>query len=122
MKKAVIFSSWFEPPMEFVEFCNSIGCSFSRVVFSDSGITFDPRIVEFCEKYAEGRAGEKVYKGRKTAQYKCGFAGGGYIREIDTAKRWRLAYNNCDAPEIEYIDVRTNEYGFTKVVPMPTKN
>ncbi len=114
--KAIIFSNWFEAPDELINFCKSIGYEKNYANFSsDFSIMFDSRVIEFCEQRLSNLWGEMVYKGRKTYSRKIGFAGAGYIREVDTKRKWRLRYNNVDAPIIDYVDiyVNTNEYGYT---------
>ena len=112
--KAIIFSKWFEAPDELIDFAKSIG--YENPDFSnDFNIMFDSRVVEFCEQRLSNLWYEMVYKGRTTHSRKIGFAGAGYIREIDTTRKWRLRYNNTSAPIIDYVDVyiNTNDYGYT---------
>lgn len=119
--KAVIFSPWFEAPDKLLEFYMSIGH-----VFHHSGIDFkvcfDPKVVEFCESHSEDLWGEKVYKGRSNYRYRIGFAGAGYIRDIDTNRKWRIGLNSVESPVIEYIDVVTDEFGQTQIFQAFTKN
>lgn len=112
--KAIIFSRWFEAPDELVDFCKSIG--YNNPDFNDFNLMFDSRVVEFCEQRLSSLWDEKVYKGRDNYKFKIGFAGAGYIREIDTTRQWRLAYNNVDAPIVKYVHVYTNDYGYTCVL------
>ena len=77
---------------------------------------FDQRVVEFCEKRLSSLWDEMVYKGRDDQRFRIGFAGAGYIRNVDTSKTWRFRYNNVDAPIIDYIDVKVNDYGYLCVV------
>ena len=114
--KAVIFSNEFLPPDELKEFCKSLGYD-TILYYLDYDLMFDPRVVEFCEQHSSNLWGEKVYKGRDSYVYRCGFAGAGYIRDIDTTKKWRIKYNNVDSPIIYYVDVITNKYGYTYTVP-----
>lgn len=85
MKKAIIFDYCFEAPDELVDFCKSIGYS-NPDFANDFDLMFDQRVVEFCEKRAEPLWSERVYKGKESYAFRCGFAGAGYIREIDTSK------------------------------------
>lgn len=55
-------------------------------------------------------------RGRESCDFRCGFAGAGYIRQIDTSKTWRLSYNHVDAPVIDYVQVSTNKYGYLSVL------
>lgn len=119
--KAVIFSSWFEAPDELLEFCASIGHVFHHSGL-DYKVCFDQRVVEFCEKHAETLWDECVYKGRTNYRFRIGFAGAAYIRDIDTNRKWRIVYNSVDAPVIQYIDVITDEFGKTDIVPAFAKN
>lgn len=113
--KAIIFSDWFEAPDELIEFCNSIG--YDNPNFSSNfDLIFDSRIVDFCEQRLTELWDENVYIGKTSSRYKIGFAGVGYIREIDTTKKWRLKYNNMDVPTIDYVDIYVNEYGYTYLV------
>ncbi|MDO5546863.1 MAG: hypothetical protein Q4F79_00025 [Eubacteriales bacterium] len=113
--KAIIFSRWFLAPDELDEFCRSIG--YEKPDFpNDFNIMFDQRVVEFCEKRLSSLWDEMVYKGRDDPRFRIGFAGAGYIRNVDTSKTWRFRYNNVDAPIIDYIDVKVNDYGYLCVV------
>ena len=112
--KAVIFSLRFEAPDELIEFCKSIG--YDNPDFHTFDLMFDSRIVDFCEQRLSNLWDEKVYKGRETYKRKIGFAGAGYIRDIDITKKWRLAHNNVDAPIIDYVDIYVNDYGYTFLV------
>lgn len=76
---------------------------------------FDQRVVEFCESRLSRFWDENVYKGHESYNFRCGFAGAGYIRDIDTTKKWRFKYNQVDAPIIDYIETSTNEYGYLSV-------
>lgn len=115
MKKAIIFDYCFEAPDELVDFCKSIGYS-NPDFANDFDLMFDQRVVEFCEKRREPLWGERVYKGKESYAFRCGFAGAGYIREIDTSKVWNLRHNNVDAPIINYVEVNTNKYGYLFVL------
>ena len=112
--RAVIFGEWFEAPDELKDFVSSCGYEF----FSNRNydIMFDSRIVDFCEKRLSPLWSEMVYKGRENYKFRCGFAGAGYIRDIDVDKHWIIKYNNVDAPIITYVDVYTNKYGYTRLV------
>lgn len=112
--KAIIFSTWFEPTDELIEFCKSIG--YENPGFNTFDLMFDKRIVDFCEQRLSKLWGEEVYKGRKTHMRKIGFAGAGHIRDIDTTRKWRLKYNNVNAPIIDYVDVCVNDYGYVSLV------
>lgn len=113
--KAIIFSYWFEAPDELSDFCKSIGYN-NPDYLNDCNIMFDTRVIEFCEQRLTNLLKEDVYKGRTNHRFRLGFAGAGYIREIDTTKRWRIKYSNVDAPIIDYIDIRINDYGHVSVV------
>ena len=76
---------------------------------------FDQRVVGFCESKLSNLWDEQVYKGRKSDKFRVGFAGAGYIRDIDITKKWRFKYNQVDAPIIDYVEVSTNEYGYLSV-------
>lgn len=115
MKKAIIFDYCFEAPDELVDFCKSIGYS-NPDFANDFDLMFDQRVVEFCEKRVEPLWSERVYKGKESYAFRCGFAGAGYIREIDTSKVWHLRHNNVDAPIINYVEVNTNKYGYLSVL------
>ncbi len=112
--KAIIFDYYFEPPDELKNFCESIGYK-DNDYSTNYDLMFDKRIVEFCEKRLNNLWNEKVYKGKESIKFKIGFAGAGYIRDIDTTKKWRIKYNNVDAPIIDYVDVVVNQYGYVKV-------
>lgn len=115
MKKAIIFDFYFEAPDELNEFCKSIGYGDKPDYSNDYDLMFDSRVVEFCEQRLSKLWGEKVYKGKESYKFRCGFAGAGYIREIDTKKKWVLRYNRVDAPIVKYVDVHVNAYGYTSV-------
>ncbi len=113
-KKAIIFSSWLEAPDELNEFCKSIG--YDEIDYHDFKIMFDERIIEFCEKRLSRLWYEKVYKGKESYDFRCGFVDAGYIREIDTSKKWKIKYNHVDVPIIDCIDIKTNQYGYTSII------
>lgn len=115
VKIAIIFDRWFLPPAELDEFCKSIGYENSDYS-NDFDLMFDQRVVQFCQKNLSSLFGEQVYKGRNTCDFRCGFAGAGHIRVIDTSKTWRLAYNRADSIVIDYVDVSTNKYGYLTVL------
>ena len=107
--KAILFDSYFEAPDELNDFCTSIG--YKNLKYSTNfDLMFDQRIVEFCEKRLSRLWNEQVYKGKESYKFRVGFAGAGYIREIDTTRKWRIKYNNVDAPIIDYVDVNVNDY------------
>lgn len=109
--KAIIFSKFFQAPDELNEFCKSIG--YENPNYQDFDLMFDQRIIEFCKKNLKPLWGEKVYIGRGSLDFRIGFAGAGYIREININRLWNIKYNQTDAPIINYIEVSTNKYGFT---------
>lgn len=115
VKIAIIFDRWFLPTDELNEFCKSIGYE-NPDYSNDFDLMFDQRIVQFCQENLSSLFGEQVYKGRNTCDFKCGFAGAGHIRAIDTSKTWRLAYNRADSIVIDYVDVSTNKYGYLSVL------
>ena len=112
--KAIIFSDWFEAPDELNDFCKSIG--YDNPNYHSHKLMFDSRVVDFCEQRLTELWDEPVYKGRNSRKFRIGFAGTGYIREIDTTKRWRLKYNNVDAPIVDYVDIHVDDYGYTAIV------
>ena len=112
--KAVIFSEWFEAPDELRDFV--ISCGYDFFSSQNYDIMFNPRVVDFCEKRLSPLWNEMVYKGRENYKFRCGFAGAGYIRDVDVNKCWIIKYNNVDAPIITYVDVDTNKYGYTKLI------
>lgn len=112
--RAIIFGDWFEAPDELSEFVKSLGYDFFDCRNFD--IMFDPRVVEFCEQRLSPLWDEMVYKGKESDKFKCGFAGAGYMRDIDISRKWNIRYNNVDAPRINYVDVRSNDYGYTILV------
>ena len=113
--KAILFPYWFEAPDELNEFCKSIGYN-NPDYSNDYNLMFDSRIVEFCQQRLSNLWNEKVYKGRDSYKFRIGFAGAGYIRDIDTTRKWRIKYSNVDAPIIDYVDVNVNDYGLVSVV------
>lgn len=113
--KAILFPYWFEAPDELNEFCKSIG--YDNPDYSNNyDLMFDGRVVEFCEQRLSPLWNENVYKGRKSSKFRVGFAGAGHIREIDITRKWRLKYNNVDAPIVDYVDVSVNDYGMVSVI------
>lgn len=114
-KIAIIFDRWFIAPDELNEFCKSIGYE-NPDYPNDFDLMFDPRVVQFCQQNLTMLWGECVYRGRESCDFRCGFAGAGYIRSIDTSKVWRLSYNHVDAPVIDYVQVSTNKYGYLSVL------
>lgn len=113
--KAIIFSYWFEAPDELNEFCKSIG--YINPDYSKNyDLMFDNRVIEFCEQKLSNLWNEKVYKGRESYKFRVGFAGAGYIREIDTTRKWILKYNHVDAPIINYVDIDINNYGHVSII------
>lgn len=113
--KAILFSYEFEAPDELNEFCKSLG--YENLDYPNNyDLMFNSQVVEFCEQRLSGLWNERVYKGRDSSNFRIGFAGAGYIREIDTTKKWRLKYNQVDAPIIDYVDINVNEYGYVSLV------
>lgn len=112
--KAIIFDNWFEPPDELNEFVKSLG--YDRFDRRNFDIMFNPRVVDFCEQRMSPLWNEMVYKGKKSDKFRCGFAGAGSVRDIDTNRKWNIKYNYVDSPIINYIDICTNDYGYTKLV------
>lgn len=115
--KAIIFSDWFEPNDEFKDFLYSIGYTdINYKSFKNFDMMFDQRVFDFCSKKLSKLWGEKVYIGKESYKFLCGFAGAGYLRDIDITKKWIIKYNHVDAPIIEYIDVNVNNYGYVSIV------
>lgn len=112
--KAILFDYYFEAPDELNKFCKSIG--YEKPNYSNFDLMFDQRVIEFCEKRLSSLWNEKVYKGKESYKFRCGFAGAGYIRDIDTARKWRIKYNNVDAPIIDYVDIKVNNYGYVSLI------
>lgn len=112
--KAILFDYYFEAPDELNEFCKSIG--YEKPNYSNFDLMFDQRVIEFCEKRLSSLWNEKVYKGKESYKFRCGFAGAGYIRDIDTARKWRIKYNNVDAPIIDYVDIKVDNYGYVSLI------
>lgn len=113
--KAILFNYFFKPTDELRDFCESIG--YKNPDFSnDYDLMFDSRVVEFCEKRASFFWGEKVYKGKEDYNYRVGFAGAGYFRDVDTTKKWKLGRNHVDSLVVDYVDVCVNGYGHISLV------
>lgn len=112
---AIIFSNLFEPNDEFKQFYESIGYQTDKIA-SNFDLMFDPRVVDFCKNRLSKLWGEKVYKGKESSKFRCGFAGAGYIRDIDITRPWIIKYNHVDAPIIEYVSIDINTYGRLKLV------
>lgn len=113
--KAILFDYYFEAPDELNEFCRSIGYE-NPDYSNDFNLMFDQRVVNFCEKRLSDLWNEQVYKGKESYKFRIGFAGAGYIRDIDTTRKWRLQYNIVDAPLIDYVDIKVNDYGYVSIV------
>ena len=113
--KSIIFSNHFEPPEEFVKFCEEIGYNFYNPA-TRFDLMFDRRVVKFCEERLTLLWNEKVYKGKASCIYRIGFAGAGYIRDIDIKRKWMIGHNNVDAPIIKYVDVKINNYGHVALI------
>ena len=110
--KAIIFSTNFQAPDELNDFCKSIG--YDNPNYSNNfDLMFDNRIIDFCEQKLSKLWDEYVYKGKESCNFRIGFAGAGYIREVDITKKWIIRYNNVDAPIITYININVNKYGYT---------
>ena len=113
--KAILFDYYFKAPDEFDMFCKSIG--YDNPNYSNNfDLMFDQRVVEFCKQRLSRLWNEQVYKGKESYKFRVGFAGAGYIREIDTTRKWRIKYNNVDAPIIDYVDVNVNDYGHISLI------
>ena len=113
--KAILFDYYLEAPDELNDFCKSIG--YDNPNYSNNfDLMFDQRVVEFCKQRLSKLWNEQVYKGKKSYKFRVGFAGAGYIREIDTTRKWRIKYNNVDAPIIDYVDVNVNDYGHISLI------
>lgn len=113
--KAILFDYYFEAPDELDEFCKSIGYE-NPDYSNDFKLMFDERIVKFCEERLSKLWNEQVYKGKESYNFRIGFAGAGYIRNIDTTRKWRIKYNHVDAPLIDYVDIIINDYGYVSVI------
>ena len=113
--KAIIFDSCFEAPEELINFCKELGYEISNR-FNRFDIMFDSRIVEFCEKRLSPLWGDRVYKGKESYKFRVGFAGAGYIRDIDTTKKWVIEYNHVDSPIIKYVYINVNKYGYVSMI------
>lgn len=111
---AIIFDKCFEPDDEFKKFLFEIG--YKKFDPNNFEIMFDERVIEFCKDRLSRLWNEKVYKGKENYKFRCGFAGAGYIRDIDITRKWIIQYNQLDSPVITYIEVDTNKYGFTRFV------
>ena len=112
--KAIIFDFLFEPPEELYKFCKELGYNGYDYSYNYD-LMFDGRVVEFCEKRLSSLWGERVYKGKESYKFRVGFAGAGYIRDIDTTKKWMIKYNHVDAPVICYVDIQENKYGHVSI-------
>lgn len=113
--KAILFDYYFEAPDELNDFCKNIG--YDNPNYSNNfDLMFDQRVIEFCEQRLSRLWNEQVYKGKESYKFRVGFAGAGYIREIDTTRKWRIKYNNVDAPIIDYVDVNVNDYGRVSLI------
>ena len=112
--KAIIVSRFFEEPYELNKFV--VSCGYDFFDNQNYDIMFDPRIVEFCEKRLSPLWGEMVYKGKENYKFRIGFAGAGYIRDINVNKNCIIKYNHVDSPIITYVDVNTNKYGYTRLL------
>ena len=113
--KAILFDYYFEALDELNDFCKSIG--YDNPNYSNNfDLMFDQRVIEFCEQRLSRLWNEQVYKGKESYKFRVGFAGAGYIREIDTTRKWRIKYNNVDAPIIDYVDVNVNDYGHISLI------
>ena len=113
--KAILFGYYFEAPDELNNCCKSIG--YDNPNYSNNfDLMFDQRVVEFCKQRLSRLWNEQVYKGKESYKFRVGFAGAGYIREIDTTRKWRIKYNNVDAPIIDYVDVNVNDYGHISLI------
>lgn len=111
--KAILFSRGFKAPDELAEIINFSYHSHS-LLKQHYLIMFEPEIIEFCEQRLSPLYGEYVYKGKESSEFKCGFAGAGYIRDIDTSRKWTIESNSVGAPIITYVEVRTIQpYGYT---------
>ena len=113
--KAIIFDSWFEAPEELINFCKELGYEITNRI-NNFDIMFDNRVIEFCEKRLTPLWGERVYKGKESYKFRVGFAGAGYIRDIDTTKKWVIEYDHVDSPVIKYVDVNVNKYGNVSII------
>ena len=113
--EAILFSPWFVPTKELKDFCDSIGYVSSKY-YLNFKLMFDERVINFCKKRTSSLWGEQVYKGERTYSRRCGFAGAGYFRKIDTSKKWVIERNDVDAPIVTYIDVVTNDKGYTSLI------
>ena len=109
--KAIIFDYCFEAPDELNEFCKSIGYGENPDYSNNYDLMFDERVIEFCERRLSKLWNERVYIGKESNKFRVGFAGAGYIREIDTKKPWVVKRNNVDAPVIQYVEFEVNSYG-----------
>jgi len=118
--KAIIFSFWFEAPAELDAFCQSIGYV-NPNYRNNFDLMFDQRVVEFCEARLSEFNGRKIYKGTDSRNFLVGFAGAGYVYDIDTTKKWTLL-RESSRPVINYCTVSTDKYGQIIIKPDTTAN
>ena len=115
--KAILFPYYFEAPDELNELCKHLGYGDNPDYYNNYDLMFNDRVIAFCEQRLTPLWGEKVYRGKESYKFRCGFAGAGYIRDIDTSKQWRIKFNQVDAPVIEYVKVNVNKYGYVSIIP-----
>lgn len=114
MQKVLLMSNVFEAPDEFIKYIKSLGYN-SYDYKKNFKLMFDEKVINFVEKRTTEFMNKKIYKGKKSYEYRIGFAGLAVVKEVDTSKEWIISYDNLDIPFIQYIDLNINEYGYVKL-------
>lgn len=115
MLKEFVWFDFFRPTDEFKEFLESIGYgSHPTMFFYLSDLNFDERVVEYVKNHINFRG--HSMKGRETSERLIGFYGTATVLEVETDQKWHIRYKNDDTPYVEYLAVKTDNYGFTRVI------
>ena len=77
---------------------------------------YDERVIKYVEENSSELFGFKVLKGKRTSDYKIGFAGFASIMEVDISRTWKIEYDHIDIPYIKYCRVNIDEYGELTII------
>lgn len=117
IQECVAFDKVYIPDENFKKFYESLG--YSEIDRTFGKMNFDSRIIQYIKDNSNWHSyGEAKYsiKGAKSSRFKIGFCGAATIIMVDTEKQWVIGYSNGDTPYPIYIEMRVNEYGYSRMI------
>ena len=112
--KVLYLSRYFEPKQEFLDYISNLGYEYCR---DNITLKTDVRVIKFVEDRLETLWGnDPMYKGKPSDKCMIGFAGKVVVLNVDETRTWNLRFNQTDYPFVQYIDIETDETGYTTVV------